>query len=143
MGTEDDNKKKVGKKQQFDDLWDEADEPEAEIDRLKAHIEKIERELNEEKEKNAYIEKQRKDSIHNLHNNMFQKLLDAEFEYEEEIERLHREKEELKEKISFYVESFEKMNKNNDDPNEVQQQIINPTEVIQLKEEVKQKNDII
>eukprot|EP01084_Bolivina_argentea_P097392 175074_1 len=32
---------------------------------------------------------QRKDSIHNLHNNMFQKMLDAEFEYEEEIERLH------------------------------------------------------
>merc|ERR1711933_309000 len=86
---------------------------------------------------------QRKDSIHNLHNNMFQKLLDAEFEYEEEIERLHREKEELNEKISFYEDAFEKMNKNNDDPNEVQQQIINPTEVIQLKEEIKQKNDII
>eukprot|EP00486_Rosalina_sp_Unknown_P017008 CAMPEP_0201596914 /NCGR_PEP_ID=MMETSP0190_2-20130828/193507_1 /ASSEMBLY_ACC=CAM_ASM_000263 /TAXON_ID=37353 /ORGANISM="Rosalina sp." /LENGTH=696 /DNA_ID=CAMNT_0048057559 /DNA_START=35 /DNA_END=2121 /DNA_ORIENTATION=- len=177
------------KKQPFDDLWDEADEPEAELDRLKAHIEKIERELKEEKEKNVYIEKQRKDSIHNLHNNMFQKLLDAEFEYEEEIERLHREKEELNEKIVFYEEAFEKMNKNgyNNDgdngglsgsgtgtgtgtggqiinPTEVNTisddngglsgsgtgtgtgtggQIINPTEVIQLKEDLKIKNETI
>jgi len=123
-------------------MGDEADEPEAEIDRLKAHIEKIERELNEEKEKNVHIEKQRKDSIHNLHNNMFQKLLDAEFEYEEEIERLHREKEELNEKIIFYEEAFEKMNKNNDDTDGVQQ-VINPTQVIALKEEIKQKNDVI
>eukprot|EP01083_Nonionella_stella_P292610 995191_1 len=127
---------KKKKNHQFDDLWDEADEPEAEIDRLKAHIEKIERELKEEKEKNVFIEKQRKDSIHNLHNNMFQKLLDAEFEYEEEIERLHKEKEELVEKINFYEESFDKMNTGNGND-------INPTQIINLKEEIKTKDEII
>ena len=75
---------------------------------------------------------------------MFQKLLDAEFEYEEEIERLHREKEELNEKIIFYEDAFEKMNKSeNNTNNSTQKPIINPTEVVQLKEELKNKNDTI
>lgn len=109
------------------------------IDRLKAHIEKVERELKEEKEKNAYIEKQRKDSIHNLHNNMFQKLLDAEFEYEEEIERLHREKQELNDKIVYYEEQFN----HQEQEREGGASSVNPTEVIQLRDELKTKDQII
>ena len=114
----------------------------AQIDRLKGHIERLERELKEEQEKTAFIEKQRKDSIHNLHNNMFQKLLDAEFEYEEEIERLHREKDELNEKIEFYEQTFENINKNggNGDGQELG---INPTEYIKMRDELKEKRQII
>jgi len=77
-----------------------------------------------------------------LHNNMFQKLLDAEFEYEEEIERLHREKEELNEKIEFYESSFKNLNKadSGDDDDEP---LINPTEFLRMKDELKQKTAII
>merc|ERR1719361_2202024 len=142
METEETKKQVPKDDAKFDDLWDEADEPLAEIDRLKGHIEKLERELKDEKDKTAFIEKQRKDSIHNLHNNMFQKLLDAEFEYEEEIERLHREKEELNEKIEFYESSFANLNKadSGDDDDEP---LINPTEFLKMKDELKEKAAII
>mmetsp|Transcript_71793 Transcript_71793/g.114275 ORF Transcript_71793/g.114275 Transcript_71793/m.114275 type:complete len:721 (+) Transcript_71793:179-2341(+) len=142
LETEQETRVSTAKAAKFDDLWDEADEPEAEIDRLKAHIAKIESELKEEKEKNVFIEKQRKDSIHNLHNNMFQKLLDAEFEYEEEIERLHREKEELNEKIAFYEDAFAKMNAGQSGAGQPQS-MVNPTEIVELKEDIKQKEEVI
>merc|ERR1719361_876524 len=134
METEETKKQVPKDDAKFDDLWDEADEPLAEIDRLKGHIEKLERALKDEKDKTAFIEKQRKDSIHNLHNNMFQKLLDAEFEYEEEIERLHREKEDLKEKIAFYEESARDKAEGGDGSNVAS---FDPTEVIHLRDEVK------
>merc|ERR1712154_689973 len=69
-----DNNPQIGS-QKFDDLWEEADDPSVEISRLKGHIDRLERELAELKNENVEIEKQRKDSIHHLHNNMFQKLL--------------------------------------------------------------------
>merc|ERR1712228_1013386 len=118
--------------QKFDDLWDEADDPGVEIERMKGHIEKLESELSELKKENVSIEKQRKDSIHHLHNNMFQKLLDAEFEYENELAEMTQREEELKEKVGFYEEHFE------DDERE-----INPKEYMHLKDELKTKNDVI
>merc|ERR1719361_2947267 len=139
METEDTKKQPPKDDAKFDDLWDEADEPLAEIDRLKGHIEKLERELKDEKEKTAFIEKQRKYSIHNLHNNMFQKLLDAEFEYEEEIERLHKEKEELNEKIDFYEQAFQNINNGDDN----QGTVVDPTEYLRMKDELKQKSTTI
>eukprot|EP01083_Nonionella_stella_P009271 26791_1 len=124
-------------KERFDDLWNEADEPAAEVERLKRQIVGLEKQLKEANVENEEIERTRKDSIHNLHNNMFQKLLDAEFEYEEEIERLHQEKEEFNEKIQFYEEAFKKMNSGDGAT------IVNPTEIIQLREEIQQKNEEI
>eukprot|EP00485_Elphidium_margaritaceum_P016913 CAMPEP_0202726078 /NCGR_PEP_ID=MMETSP1385-20130828/184428_1 /ASSEMBLY_ACC=CAM_ASM_000861 /TAXON_ID=933848 /ORGANISM="Elphidium margaritaceum" /LENGTH=826 /DNA_ID=CAMNT_0049392291 /DNA_START=35 /DNA_END=2516 /DNA_ORIENTATION=- len=155
--TNDDN----ANNNKFDDLWDEADAPEAEVDRLKAYCGKLESELKDEKEKSAHNEKQRKDSIHNLHNNMFQKLLDAEFEYEEEIERLHREKEELNEKVRFYEDAFHKMNGKtaagagsdkedgdadadaDDDGNGSGGAMFNPMQLMELKTSVKEKDEVI
>eukprot|EP01083_Nonionella_stella_P261637 890586_1 len=119
-------------KERFDDLWNEADEPAAEVERLKRQIVGLEKQLKEANVENEEIERTRKDSIHNLHNNMFQKLLDAEFEYEEEIERLHREKEEFNKKIEFYEDALKKMNSGD-----------GATEIIQLREEIQQKNEEI
>ena len=99
---------------------------------MKGHIERLERELKEVKAENVEIEKQRKDSIHHLHSNMFQKLLDAEFEYENELAEMTEEQEELKEKVNFYEEHFE------DDQRE-----INPRDYMHLKDEIKAKNAVI
>ena len=82
------------------------------INELKNQIISLKTELNIERKNAKIIEKQRQDSIHNLHNNMFQKLLDAEFEYEEEIEGLQKEIEQLREQIKFY-ETNDANNSNN------------------------------
>ena len=70
----------------FEDLWDETE------------LQRLGDELQEEKERNTHIEKQRK-------NSMFRKLLDAKFEYKE-IEWLHRERKELNGRIAFFEESL-------------------------------------
>merc|ERR1712154_57801 len=96
-------------------------------------IERLEREIKELKNENAGIEKQRKESIHHLHNNMFQKLLDAEFEYENELTEMNEEALELREKIQFYEDHFE-----NDKSRE-----INPKEHMRIKDELKAKQAVM
>ena len=74
-----------------------------------------------EQQNNEKLERLRQNSIHNLHNNMFQKLLDAEYEYEEEIEKLNQKIRKLQDRLHLYElgdESDENdNNKNNSSKN--------------------------
>jgi len=82
-------------------------------DELEKYVKVLEQEIENLVKQNMDLEHKRNESIHYLHNNMFQKLLEAEAEYEQESARLEKENAQLREQLASHTSQKNDNNENN------------------------------
>lgn len=80
-----------------------------EISNMRLKMNELELELKKERKKNDHLDKERRNSLAQLSQNMFKKLLDSEHEHYDQTIDLEVECKKLQERISVLVESKQKL----------------------------------